>query len=364
MSDTPVKTTVLALLRQARTEELDLIADLSEGERAAAGTPEIWSAKDTIAHIAVWRLRHADKLVTALRGDTPPRWTDMVVVDGLNTEQYPVHATESWAAIAAFSERTYATLLARVEGMSEQDLADPERFPALNGESLWGETLGNGVWHPFTHMVALARARGDDARVAHLQTAELAAQEEVTRMEAALGVSASERAASEYNLACRYALAGRADSAITALRQALLLRPELALHARHDDDLTTLREHPAYLALTSGARDAGLITAEDARTRASGGAAVVIDVREPNEYAEGHVAGALNMPLASLHQRLAELPAGQTLVTYCNMRHRGASRCEMAASLLAGRGYDARALDGGYPGWKQSGYPVEEPAQA
>lgn len=361
MSDTPVKTTVLALLRQARTEELDLIADLSESERAATGTSERLSAKDTIAHIAAWRLRHADKLATALRGDTPPRWTDMAVVDALNAEQYPIHAAEPWPAIAAFSERAYATLLAHVEGMSERDLADPERFPALNGDSLWGETLGNGVWHPFTHMIALSWARGDDARMAHLQAAELSAQEGVTRMVEAVGASASERAANEYNLACRYALAGRADSAFTALRQALNLRPELALHARHDDDFTTLREHPEFLALTSGAGDAEIIAAEDARARANAGVAVVIDVREPNEYAEGHVAGALNIPLGSLHQRLAEIPAGQTLVTYCNMRHRGASRCEMAVSLLAGRGYDARALDGGYPGWKQSGYPVEEP---
>jgi rhodanese-related sulfurtransferase len=361
MSDTPVKSTVLALLRRARTEELDLIAALSESALAATGTPDMWSAKDTIAHIAAWRQRHADKLAATLCGDTPPRWTDMQVVDALNAEQYPRHAAEPWPAIATCSERAYNMLLAQVEGLSEQDLADSQRFPALHGESLWGETLGNGVWHPFTHMVALARARGDDARVAHLQAAELSAQEEVARLETARGASAGERAASEYNLACRYALAGRADSAITALRQALLLRPELALHARHDDDLTTLREHPAYLALTSGAGDAELITAEEARARANAGAAVVIDVREPSEYAEGHVAGAINIPLAGLHQRLAELPAGQTLVTYCNMRHRGASRCEMAASLLASRGYDARALDGGYPGWTQSGYPVEEP---
>ena len=80
----------------------------------------------------------------------------------------------------------------------------------------------------------------------------LSAQEEVARLETARGASAGERAASEYNLACRYALAGRADSAITALRQALLLRPELALHARHDDDLTTLREHPAIRAHERG----------------------------------------------------------------------------------------------------------------
>ncbi len=44
------------------------------------------------------------------------------------------------------------------------------------------------------------------------------------------------------------------------------------------------------------------------------------------------------------------------------MFHRGMSRGERAASLLTQSGFDARALDGGYPGWKQAGLPVEEAA--
>ncbi len=46
------------------------------------------------------------------------------------------------------------------------------------------------------------------------------------------------------------------------------------------------------------------------------------------------------------------------------MFHRGTSRGERAASLLAQNGLDARALDGGYPGWKAAGLPVEEPERA
>jgi rhodanese-related sulfurtransferase len=41
------------------------------------------------------------------------------------------------------------------------------------------------------------------------------------------------------------------------------------------------------------------------------------------------------------------------------MRHRGGSRSERAAALLRGSGYDARALDGGFPAWEAAGYPVE-----
>lgn len=41
------------------------------------------------------------------------------------------------------------------------------------------------------------------------------------------------------------------------------------------------------------------------------------------------------------------------------MRHRGSSRSERVAALLRESGYDAQALDGGFPAWKQAGYPVD-----
>ena len=42
------------------------------------------------------------------------------------------------------------------------------------------------------------------------------------------------------------------------------------------------------------------------------------------------------------------------------MRHRGNSRSERAAALLRGSGYDAKALEGGFPAWEAAGYPVEK----
>lgn len=51
------------------------------------------------------------------------------------------------------------------------------------------------------------------------------------------------------------------------------------------------------------------------------------------------------------------------IVAYCNHHHRGVARCEQAAELLHGNGFEARALDGDYPGWKVAGYPVEEPVK-
>lgn len=86
---------------------------------------------------------------------------------------------------------------------------------------------------------------------------------------------------------------------------------------------------------------------------------VVIDVRSADEYAVGHVPGARHIPLDQLAGRLAELPVGRPVVTYCTMRHRGDSRGGRAAALLRERGFQAHALDGGLPAWAAAGYPVE-----
>jgi len=86
---------------------------------------------------------------------------------------------------------------------------------------------------------------------------------------------------------------------------------------------------------------------------------VVIDVRGAREYAEGHVQGALNIPLADLKGKLKKLPTDRPIVTYCNMHHPGESRGERAAALLAEKGYKAMAINGGFPAWQDAGLPVE-----
>ena len=86
------------------------------------------------------------------------------------------------------------------------------------------------------------------------------------------------------------------------------------------------------------------------------GAATVLDVRPEDEFTEGHVADALNIPLAQLERRLAELPADREIVAYC----RG-PWCVLsfeAVALLRRWGYRARRLEDGFPEWKVAGLPI------
>ena len=95
------------------------------------------------------------------------------------------------------------------------------------------------------------------------------------------------------------------------------------------------------------------ITREELSDRLRDGIVTVLDVRPADEFALGHVPGALNMPLAELDASLATLDADKEIVAYC----RGAY-CVMsfeAVARLRKRGFRARRLEDGMPEWAASG---------
>jgi len=87
------------------------------------------------------------------------------------------------------------------------------------------------------------------------------------------------------------------------------------------------------------------------------GLVTVIDVRPVEEFAAGHVPGAINIPPAELEQRLQELDPHQEVVAYCRGPH-----CILsfdAVEKLRQQGVTANRLEDGFPEWKSAGFPVE-----
>lgn len=83
----------------------------------------------------------------------------------------------------------------------------------------------------------------------------------------------------------------------------------------------------------------------------------LLDVRPEDEFASGHLPGALNIPLSQLGRRLRLLPKGREVVAYCRGPY-----CVLAfeaVALLRKRGYSVRRLEDGYPEWKAAGFAVE-----
>lgn len=84
----------------------------------------------------------------------------------------------------------------------------------------------------------------------------------------------------------------------------------------------------------------------------------VIDVRNPDEYQNGHLAGATLIPVNSVFQRREELPAEGKILFVCSVGQRSALAAEMAAAagLPADRLY---TMDGGTEAWRKAGEPLE-----
>nr|WP_302896801.1 metalloregulator ArsR/SmtB family transcription factor [Mesorhizobium sp. LMG 17147] len=109
------------------------------------------------------------------------------------------------------------------------------------------------------------------------------------------------------------------------------------------------------------ARDAlEAVSREELVSRLRDGLVTVLDVRSEDEFALGHLPGALNIPFAELENRLAELPAKREVIAYCRGPY-----CVLsfeAVAALRARGYVAHRLEDGYPDWKAAGLPIEAAA--
>jgi rhodanese-related sulfurtransferase len=95
-------------------------------------------------------------------------------------------------------------------------------------------------------------------------------------------------------------------------------------------------------------------------SRLRDGLVTVLDVRPEDEFALGHISGAVNIPLGKLKHRLGELPADREVIAYCRGPY-----CVLsfeAVAALRARGYRVRRLEDGYPEWKAAGLPIEAAA--
>lgn len=104
------------------------------------------------------------------------------------------------------------------------------------------------------------------------------------------------------------------------------------------------------------------VSRDELLRRKRAGAIVVIDVRPSDEFAAGHIPGAVHLPLAELERRLSEIPRGQEVVAYCRGPY-----CVMAFEAVARlreRGFKARRLQDGFPEWKLAGLPTESEVSA
>ena len=82
--------------------------------------------------------------------------------------------------------------------------------------------------------------------------------------------------------------------------------------------------------------------------------ALLVDVREPDEWTAGHAPGAMHIPLGQLGARYTEIPHDGRVYLIC----RAGSRSSQAAHALAGAGWDVVNVSDGMTGWAAAGRPM------
>ncbi len=234
-----VKPGVLDALSRAHAAERDFLASLSDEERSAASSAQRWSAKDLVAHLAVWKQRLARSLAAMTRGSAP---VADVNVEAENAAIFEESRDLPWAPLEDMLRRAQAGLAEQAQVLKEEDWLDSRRFAWQNSQPYWRLIVIDGYWHPILHLAQFHYDR-DEAQCLNERV------ESDTVHLRQIDPSIAWQGRMLYDLACFYALSRQKGNAIAKLRDALRLDPALTEWSRKDTDLSPLHGDPAYEAL-------------------------------------------------------------------------------------------------------------------
>lgn len=233
MSEPQVKPQLRRTVEAAQDQER-VLAELCDD--ASAGIDGRWTAKDHVAHLSAWREHAARVLDGAVRGEEQPEDLD------IDTQNARIHATyrdQCARDVLAAAHASYGLLLATIDATTEAVL---QRDRKGRAGPVWRVVPGNGHAHVGQHVSQWQLEQGDEN--AAVQTAQW-----VHGLDR-LFTDPQSQAVADYNLACFYARAGRAEDAIPLLR-ASLEKGDAGLKewAREDPDLNGIRDRPEVIAL-------------------------------------------------------------------------------------------------------------------
>jgi rhodanese-related sulfurtransferase/DNA-binding transcriptional ArsR family regulator len=103
--------------------------------------------------------------------------------------------------------------------------------------------------------------------------------------------------------------------------------------------------------------DAKPVAMADLLKRSRSREVIILDTRPANEYAAGHIAGAISVPVDELRRRLKRLPKSKEYIAYCRGPY--CVYADRAVEMLNGSGRRARRLLEGFPEWQIAGFPIE-----
>ncbi len=110
------------------------------------------------------------------------------------------------------------------------------------------------------------------------------------------------------------------------------------------------------------AADVPRISVEDAKKEFDAGAALIVDSRGEQAYAQEHITGSINLPGGSAEEKFAALPKDKKIFVYCSCASEGSSS-HLAFQMNKKGIANTYALVGGTDAWSKAGYPMERKQQ-
>jgi hypothetical protein len=224
-----LRSVIIGLVSFAAAEEQMLLAVSPATEQ---GSPRCWAAAPLVAHNTEFKGQQAQRLQAIQLGQTPPEFAE---VDHTSAEPYRRYAGQAAAEVAMDSSRVAGELIDALHAVSAEDLRDPSRNPWLKGRQLWLQIIVRGFWHPAGHLGEYYLAHSQPDRAVALALHAVATADYLGAPDPARGMAA-------YNLACVQARANLPDEAAAALREAVMLNPDVRANATRDPDLAILRK--------------------------------------------------------------------------------------------------------------------------
>lgn len=150
MSEEMTKARVLEMIRRERQALEATLAQVGGERMTQPGVEGDWSVKDLLAHITFWERWMVRIIGEALRGERPEMpapgltWDDLHL---LNERTYLANRERDLDDVLNDFHRSYQESLEALEGLSEEDLTDPQRFAWFGGNPLWRLVAANTWEH-------------------------------------------------------------------------------------------------------------------------------------------------------------------------------------------------------------------------
>ena len=228
-----IKEKIKKIMGVVANDQQTLLDSLTPQEKEEIGSVERWSFKDVIIHTTYWWNTFLGRLQDSADGKEVKKEPEDI--NQINVQILEEHCRDSWESVLEENAAARENALRWLDSFSEKELTDSELYEWTHGRALYNQFLGD-CWHDEWHFSRYLAEHGKLEEGVALQE-NLVAQLKILPEWEYIAV---------YNLACFYSVSGMKAEAITTLKKALKMRPDMKEWSKEDPDFENIRGEAEY----------------------------------------------------------------------------------------------------------------------